>query len=210
MIAVGGTNGAERACARFIRIPTSLTEIVNNGTRACVLGGLLYNLRLSAGLAALLASTSSIASAQSTDTTPAQIVVTATRLAEPLDQTLSSVSVITRADIQAKQYLTLDEALATVPGVSLSNNGGIGKGTFFFIRGAEADQNLVLVNGVRVGSTTLGTTALQDIPLEQIERIEIVRGPRSALYGADALGGVVQIFTRGSAGSGSGTLRPEV
>ena len=142
------------------------------------LGDLLYNLRRSAGLIVLLGSVSPLCVAESADRYPEQVVVTATRFAEPLEQTLSSVSVITRADIQAKQYLTLDEALATVPGVSLSNNGGIGKGTFFFIRGAEADQNLVLVNGVRVGSTTLGTTAIQDIPLEQIERIEVVRGPR--------------------------------
>lgn len=174
------------------------------------LGDLLYNLRRSAGLIVLLGSVSPLCVAQSADRYPEQVVVTATRFAEPLEQTLSSVSVITRADIQAKQYLTLDEALATVPGVSLSNNGGIGKGTFFFIRGAEADQNLVLVNGVRVGSTTLGTTAIQDIPLEQIERIEVVRGPRSAIYGADALGGVVQIFTRGAGASGAAGLRPEV
>lgn len=212
MIAVGDTNGAERASGRFIRASTSVAEIVNNGTRACVLGGLLLNLRLSAGLVFLSAFLAPPCLAESTDRYPEQVVVTASRLAEPLDQTLSSVSVITRADIQAKQYLTLDEALATVPGVSLSNNGGIGKGTFFFIRGAEADQNLVLVNGVRVGSTTLGTTAVQDIPLEQIERIEVVRGPRSALYGADALGGVVQIFTRGAGAgaSASAGLRPEV
>lgn len=206
MIAAGDTNGAERTSARFIRT-LSCTENVNRGTRACVLGGLLHNLRSSAGLAVLLV-LSGIAGAA--DRGPEQVVVTATRLAEPLDQTLSSVTVITRADIQAKQYLTLDEALATVPGVSLSNNGGIGKGTFFFIRGAEADQNLVLVNGVRVGSTTLGTTAIQDIPLEQIERIEVVRGPRSSLYGADALGGVVQIFTRSGSTAASPGLRPEV
>ena len=125
-----------------------------------------------------------------------QVIVTASRMPEPLADTLASATVIGRADIETRQFQTLDEVLATAPGVALTNNGGVGKISTLFIRGAEADQNLVLVNGVRVGSTTAGIAAIQDIPLEQIERIEIVRGPRSALYGADALGGVVQVFTR--------------
>jgi vitamin B12 transporter len=131
-----------------------------------------------------------------------QVIVTASRIAEPLSQTLASATVIDRASIEARQFQTLEEALATAPGVALTNNGGVGKISTLFIRGAEADQNLILINGVRVGSTTAGIAAIQDIPLEQIERIEIVRGPRSALYGADALGGVVQVFTRGAAAGG--------
>jgi outer membrane cobalamin receptor len=123
-------------------------------------------------------------------------------MAEPLSQTLASATVIDRASIEARQFQTLDEVLATAPGVALTNNGGVGKLSTLFIRGAEADQNLVLINGVRIGSTTAGIAAIQDIPIEQIERIEIVRGPRSALYGADALGGVVQVFTRSAAAGG--------
>jgi vitamin B12 transporter len=132
-----------------------------------------------------------------------QVIVTASRMAEPLSQTLASATVIDRASIEARQFQTLDEVLATAPGVALTNNGGVGKLSTLFIRGAEADQNLVLINGVRIGSTTAGIAAIQDIPIEQIERVEIVRGPRSALYGADALGGVVQVFTRSAAAGGA-------
>jgi vitamin B12 transporter len=135
------------------------------------------------------------------------VVVTASRAPEPLAQTLATVTVITRADIERSQAQSAPELLARSAGVSLTNNGGLGKATSLLIRGAESDQNLVLIDGVRVGSTTLGTAALQDLPLEQIERIEIVRGPRSALYGADALGGVVQLFTRRPAQSSG--WRPE-
>jgi vitamin B12 transporter len=129
----------------------------------------------------------------------AEVIVTAVRAPERKDETIASVSVITRAEIERSQAQSTIELLSRVAGVSVANNGGLGKASSLLIRGAEADQNLILIDGVRVGSTTLGTANLQDLPLDQIERIEIVRGPRSALYGADALGGVVQLFTRGAA-----------
>jgi vitamin B12 transporter len=137
-----------------------------------------------------------------------EVIITATRRSESLTTTLASASVVTRADIEARQYASFDRLLADVPGVVISNNGGVGKASSLFIRGAESDHSLVLINGRRAGSATLGTVAIQDIPLELIERVEIVRGPRSSAYGADALGGVVQVFTRrGVAGGG---LRPEL
>lgn len=154
-------------------------------------------------IAALGAACVPVVLAQAPRTEVEQVIVTASRIAEPLSQTLSSATVFDRASIDARQFQTLDEVLATAPGVALTNNGGVGKISTLFIRGAEADQNLVLVNGVRIGSTTAGIAAIQDIPLEQIERVEIVRGPRSALYGADALGGVVQVFTRGARAGGN-------
>lgn len=137
-----------------------------------------------------------------------EIIITATRRSESLTTTLASASVVARADIETRQYASFDRLLADMPGVAISNNGGLGKASSLFIRGAESDHNLVLVNGIRWGSTTLGTASLQDIPLELVERVEIVRGPRSSAYGADALGGVVQVFTR-RAESG-GPLRPEL
>ena len=91
-------------------------------------------------------------------------------------------------------------------GISLVNQGGLGKVSAMFMRGAESDQVLLLVDGVRVGSATSGQPALQDIPLELVERIEIVRGPRSALYGSEAVGGVIQVFTR--RGSGDAAVSP--
>ena len=124
------------------------------------------------------------------------VVVTAARLPQPLDAALSSVTVIRRPDIERTQARTLDELLAGVEGLSIAGGGGLGKVSSVFVRGAESDHTLWLVDGVRIGSVTTGTPALQDLPLDTIERIEIVRGPRSSLYGADAIGGVVQIFTR--------------
>ena len=128
------------------------------------------------------------------------IIVTATRTAQTADETLAAVTVITREDIERQQATSVIDLLRGTPGVSLSNNGGVGKSTSVFLRGSESDHVLVLINGVKVGSVSLGTTAFQDIPVDQIERIEIVRGPRSSLYGSEAIGGVIQIFTRKGGG----------
>lgn len=128
------------------------------------------------------------------------VVVTAARIAQPVSDVIGSVSVITRADIQRRQVQSVQDLLRGETGIDIANNGGLGKLSSVFIRGAEADQVLVLVNGIRVGSVTAGTTRFEYIPVDQIERIEIVRGPRSSLYGADAIGGVIQIFTRDAEG----------
>ena len=109
---------------------------------------------------------------------------------------LWSTTVFTREDIEARQPSSVQELLASIAGIDIGNNGGLGKLSSVFIRGAESDHTLVLVDGVRVASATAGTAAIDCIPVEQIERIEIVRGPRSTLYGTDAIGGVIQIFTR--------------
>ncbi|MCD7097468.1 TonB-dependent vitamin B12 receptor [Stenotrophomonas sp. MMGLT7] len=125
-----------------------------------------------------------------------QVVVTATRTAQTQDQALAPVTVIDRAQIERRQVASLPDLLRGEAGVSLANNGGPGKATSLFLRGTESDHVLVLVDGVRIGSATSGGAALQDIPVEQIERIEIVRGPFSSLYGSEAIGGVIQVFTR--------------
>ena len=124
------------------------------------------------------------------------VVVTASRSEQSLEKTLAAVTVIDREDIDRLEPDSLPELLHRIPGVSISNNGGFGKESSLFLRGAEADQTLVLIDGVRVASATAGKAALQDIPVDQIERIEVVRGPYSSLYGSDAIGGVIQIFTR--------------
>lgn len=138
------------------------------------------------------------------DDTAEPIIVTATRTAQTADETLAAVTVITRQDIERQQATSVVDLLRGTPGLGLSNNGGLGKATSVFLRGTESDHVLVLIDGVKVGSATLGTTAFQDIPIDQIERIEIVRGPRSSLYGSEAIGGVIQIFTR----KGGGPLKP--
>ena len=147
---------------------------------------------------ALVASAPALAGAAATDLDG--VVVTATRTARTQDQTLAAVTVIDRRQIERLQPLSLPDLLRGRAGISLANNGGPGKSTSLFLRGTESDHVLVLVDGVRIGSATSGAAALQDIPVEQIERIEIVRGPFSSLYGSEALGGVVQIFTRRARG----------
>ncbi|MBB1059150.1 TonB-dependent vitamin B12 receptor [Marilutibacter spongiae] len=124
------------------------------------------------------------------------VVVTATRTAQTQDQALAAVSVIEREEIERLQPASLPDLLRGRAGISLANNGGPGKSTSLFLRGTESDHVLVLVDGVKIGSATSGGAALQDIPVEQIERIEIVRGPFSSLYGSEAIGGVVEVFTR--------------
>ena len=126
----------------------------------------------------------------------ATVVVTATRTNQSIDDALSAVTIITRADIEARQATSVQELLTGEAGVQISNNGGLGKATALFLRGTDADQVLVLVDGVKLTSATLGTTAFEYLPVEEIDRIEIVRGPRSSLYGSEAVGGVIQIFTR--------------
>ena len=150
---------------------------------------------LSAGLTPNLAASANAITSRPVDRLE-EVIVTASRRPERLVDTLVSASLMDRNTIETRQYASFAQLLADLPGVVVANNGGLGKASSLFIRGAEADHNLVLVNGLRWSSTTLGTAAVQDLPLELIERIEVVRGPRSSLYGADAVGGVVQIFTR--------------
>lgn len=152
-------------------------------------------------LAAIAACYLVIASVHAADVPSDAVIVTATRTAQTVDETLTSVTVITRKDIERRQATSVQDVLQGVPGLSLANNGGLGKFTSVFLRGTEADHVLVLIDGVKVGSATSGTTAFQDLPIEQIERIEIVRGPRSSLYGSEAIGGVIQIFTRKGGGA---------
>jgi vitamin B12 transporter len=134
------------------------------------------------------------------------LVVTATRTAQPEDQVVASVTVITRAEIEARQPASVEELLRGEAGVQIVNQGGLGKVSTLLLRGMNSDQVLVLIDGVRLDSATAGITAITYLPVEAIERIEIVRGPRSSLYGADALGGVIQIFTK----HGNGALAPQL
>lgn len=134
------------------------------------------------------------------------IVVTATRTAEHADETLASVTLITREDIDRLQPHSVEELLSGLAGISTDDAGGLGKPTSVFLRGTEADETLVLIDGIRMGSVSTGTTAYEQLPVDQIDHIEIVRGPRSSLYGSDAIGGVIQIFTRKGEGEPTPSL----
>lgn len=123
-------------------------------------------------------------------------LITATRTEETLRDTLAPATVINRDSIELSQAKDLNQLLAYVPGVELTQNGGYGANSGLILRGTNSDHTLFLLNGQRFSSATLGSTNFQFISPEQIERIEIVRGPRSSIYGSDAIGGVIQIFTR--------------
>ena len=125
-----------------------------------------------------------------------QVTVTATRTPVAASETIADITVLDRAAIERSESRTLAELLSQQAGLQFASNGGLGKTASLFIRGLESRHTLLLVDGVRVGSATVGTPSLDNLPLEIIERIEIVRGPMSSLYGSGAMGGVVQVFTR--------------
>lgn len=137
-----------------------------------------------------------IAVAQSDASDLNQVIVTASRAAQPLATAIASVTVVTRADIDRLQPHSVAELLTGLVGISVSANGDLGKATSVFVRGTNADHVLVLIDGIKIGSATTGSAAWEQLPIEQIDHIEMVRGPSSSLYGSEALGGVVQIFTR--------------
>lgn len=131
---------------------------------------------------------------------PDPIVITAARLAQPLSQVPLDLRVIERAQIEAAGVSGLAELLQRLAGAEISASGGPGQPSGVFLRGSNASHVVLLIDGVRVNSATSGSNALEHLPLNQIERIEVLSGPASGLYGADAIGGVIQIFTRRSDG----------
>lgn len=149
---------------------------------------------------AVLSALPLLAHAQESATALDQVLVTATRTPIALQDSLSPAQVIDRAQIERSQAPSLQDLLRGRAGISLTNTGGLGKQSSLFLRGTNSSHTVVLVDGVRINTADFGFAMLQDLPLAQIERIEIVRGPQSSLYGADAIGGVIQIFTRRNAG----------
>lgn len=139
-----------------------------------------------------------------------EVVVSATRTQVALADSLFPVQAIDHDEIVRSQARSLTNLLRGRAGIDIGDQGGLGKNSTVFMRGTESDQVLVLIDGVRVGSVTAGLTAFQDLPVDQIDRIEIVRGPRSSLYGSEAIGGVIQIFTRRDDGAFAPRLRAGV
>ena len=146
---------------------------------------------------ALSAETSAAITSQA-DTGLQQIVVTATRTEQPLDKTGSSTSVISGADITTQQLVTVSSALGELPGISILRTGGPGQDTSIYLRGAAPGETLLLLDGIRINdpSTPDGEAVLGELLVNNIARIEVLRGPQSTLYGSDAMGGVVNIITR--------------
>jgi vitamin B12 transporter len=144
------------------------------------------------------------AAAQATRTLE-PVTVTATRTPQAAREVLSDNVTITSEDIARSGQTSLVDLLQRQRGLEISRNGGPGQVASVFIRGADNNKTVVLVDGVRVGSSTTGGASWAGIPLTQIDHIEIVYGPLSSLYGADAMGGVVQIFTKQSEGPAAPT-----
>ncbi|CCE22638.1 TonB-dependent receptor domain-containing protein [Methylotuvimicrobium alcaliphilum] len=125
-----------------------------------------------------------------------EMLITATRSDSPKEHLATASTVYTREDIERLQVNTLPELLRGSTGLDITQQGGYGKNSSVFIRGTNSGHVLVLVDGIRFGSVTSGTSPFELLPIDQIERVEIIRGPQSSLWGAEALGGVIQIFTR--------------
>lgn len=139
---------------------------------------------------------------------PAQadpVIVTATRYAQPAEEVLPATFVIDREELQRSLAADIADVLRFRAGLEFGRNGGIGQNASMFLRGTESNHTLVLVDGVRINPGTVGGAAFQNISPELVQRIEVVKGPRSTLYGTDAIGGVVQIFTHAAEGDGLAT-----
>lgn len=152
------------------------------------------SLPLSAAALAVLCATSSLASAN--DKTD-QVVVSANRFEQPISSILAPVTVVTREDIDHWQSNTVIDVLRRLPGVDISQSGGMGQQSSLFIRGTESRHVLVLIDGIRLNQAGIsGSSDMSQIPISLVQRIEYIRGARSAVYGSDAVGGVVNIITR--------------
>jgi vitamin B12 transporter len=148
------------------------------------------------GASAVHAQPSSSSSSSSAEPVLRETVVTATRVETRTDAVLSDVVVIDAEAIRQSTGRTLPELLSRAAGLQMSSNGGLGKQAGLFIRGTESRHVLLLIDGVRYSSSTSGAAVLDNIPLGMVDRIEVLKGPASGLYGSDAVGGVVQVFTK--------------
>ena len=130
-------------------------------------------------------------------------IVTPTRMSQSLDETIADTTVLDEQDIRNSGAADVPTLLRSLAGVEVAQSGGLGNLSSTFMRGTNSDHVLVLLDGVRINSATAGTTALEHIMLDSIERIEVVRGNVSSLYGSEAIGGVIQIFTKHGHGAPS-------
>jgi len=157
---------------------------------------LVFRIACAAITAFTIAPTNAIAADNNDAIRQPTVVVTALRRPQNADTALASITIITRADLERSQAPDLITVLGQQAGIDVSRTGGPGQASTIFLRGANSNQTLIVIDGVRVAATGSGLFDLAHLPPEQIERIEIVRGPRAALWGSDAIGGVIHIFTR--------------
>src|SRR5438045_1388412 len=137
--------------------------------------------------------------------TDENVVVSATLIPTPVAQIASSITVITAADIEARQQRSLPDVLRSVPGVNIVQSGGAGGQTSLFIRGTNSNHTKVLLDGIDIAdpSTPSGAADISKLLAGDIAKLEVLRGPQGALYGSDAIGGVVNLITQ----SGEGPMK---
>jgi vitamin B12 transporter len=166
----------------------------------------MSTLRSTAAAAAIVLSTAPALAADETPAPITEVVVTATRTRLPVSEVAVPVIVITRDAIEDTLAGDAADLVAALPGVEVARTGGPGQPATLFLRGTESNHTAVLIDGVRINPGTIGGAAIQNILPESIERIEIVKGARSTLYGTDAIGGVINIITRAGAARGANTF----
>ena len=139
------------------------------------------------------------------------IVVTATRTEESIEEAASSVTVITAQDIDKSKDMTVQEALRTVPGLNIASQGGLGRNTSVFIRGARSEDTLVMIDGMEINDPISPARSFNfaDLLTDNVQQIEVVRGPQSTLYGSDTIGGVINIITKKGTGAPEFSLLTE-
>lgn len=142
------------------------------------------------------------AAAARNDEVLSEIIITATRVAQPASEALEPVVVIDRAALENSLASDVGDVLRFRAGIDLGRSGGPGQPLSLFIRGTKSDQSIIMIDGVRINPGTYGGAPLQNLAPELFERIEIVKGPRSAIYGTDAIGGVINLITRRSGADG--------
>ena len=175
----------------------SLRTVILTIEFACGRHALERHMPIRAAVAAMMLSLAITDVAAAADAAPGDLlIVTATRTEIPLGDAIVPVTVITREDIELSLATDLAELLRFEAGIDIGRNGGPGQASSIFLRGTESNHTLVLIDGVRINPGTLGGAAIQHISPEIIERVEIVKGARSALFGTDAIGGVINIITR--------------
>ena len=163
-------------------------------------------MRLAASVVAVLAACPVLAQNQAQGTL-GEVVVTATRVAQPLSDLVADVTVVDRDQIERSGASGVADLLARLPGLEIARNGGMGGTTSVYLRGGNAQHTAVYLDGVRLDTQSgNGGVAWESIPLAQIDRIEVLRGPAGAVYGSDAINGVIQLFTR----KGEGQAAPYV
>jgi vitamin B12 transporter len=166
------------------------------------LGKPLLNTQLVATCVAVFIPFCTCIAASSEEAEPQSIVVTATRIPTPELQIASSVTVVTAEDIAARQIHTLPDLLKEVPGLNVVQSGGPGGQTSVFMRGTNSNHTKVLIDGIDVGDPSSGNASFDfgQLLTQDIQKVEVLRGPQSGLYGSDAIGGVINVITKSGSG----------